>query len=87
VVSVAIPSSAIFVGGLTASGVLLLMSLVVAMLGRDEDFSRGQGRVCAWVHNHAGSGRNNRGTGLLWDSWESWWHLMCHCQSCWPRLS
>jgi hypothetical protein len=48
-VSVAIPLLAVFAGGLAASGVLLLMLLAEAMLGRDGDFSRGQGRS---AHGH-----------------------------------
>jgi hypothetical protein len=60
------------------SSVLLLMLLAEAMLGRDGDFSCGRGRVCAWVHNHAGRGQNSSRSGLLRDSRESWWHLMHH---------
>jgi hypothetical protein len=65
-VFVAIPLSAVFAGGLTMLGVLLLILLDEAMLGRDEDFSRG--RVWAWAHNHAGSGQNSSRSCLLRDS-------------------
>jgi hypothetical protein len=46
-VSVAILLLAVFAEGLVALGVLLLMLLAKAMLGRDGDFSRGHCRVCA----------------------------------------
>ena len=88
-VSVAIPLLVVFAGGLTMLGVLLLILLDEAMLGRDEDFSRG--RVWAWAHNHAGSGQNSsRSTVVGVASCGIRWELvafMRHCQESWPRLS
>jgi hypothetical protein len=86
-VSVAISSSAVFVGGSATSCVSQLVLLAEAGLEQDEDFSRGRGRVGARVCSHAWNGWNNVRNGLLWDSLESWWHLMRPCQGSWPRLS